>query len=251
MQSVAGQGCCGRGARLAATLVGVSVLLVALGACKTTRNEEVRGWLFADPSQRHPIKVTEREVGIDLDVTAGGYGLTKLQVREAHDFVARYRSEGNGPLFVRAPSGGRNESAAMRALDDLRHVLKEERIPAASVVFEPYYGGSGNAPLRLSFLRYYAQAPDCGNWPADVGREPQNQNAPNFACATQRNLAAMVANPRDLVEPRAMTPRSGERRDVAWGKWVRGEASAAERSAEERATASEVSGAGSGGGGSQ
>ena len=46
---------------------------------------------------------------------------------------------------------------------------------------------------------------------------------PNMGCATQRNLAAAVADPSDLVEPRGETPRPGERRDVVWGKYVKGE----------------------------
>ena len=38
------------------------------------------------------------------------------------------------------------------------------------------------------------------------------RNSTNFGCAQQQNLAAMVANPADLVRPQPMTPADGGRR---------------------------------------
>ena len=49
------------------------------------------------------------------------------------------------------------------------------------------------------------------------------------------------ANPEDLIGPRGETPRSGERRDVVWGKYVNGEPTISKRAASEHANASEVS----------
>ena len=49
-----------------------------------------------------------------------------------------------------------------------------------------------------------------------------------------RNLAAMIANPRDLVEPRGMTPRDGQRRDVIMDKYVRGDTTVAKKAEEEK-----------------
>ena len=70
--------------------------------------------------------------------------------------------------------------------------------------------------------------------------DPQNLPYPNLGCATQSNLAAVVANPRDLLEPRASTPRSSERRDVVWDKYIKGEPTGAEKAEEEKTTVSEV-----------
>ena len=67
----------------------------------------------------------------------------------------------------------------------------------------------------------------------------------NMGCATQRNLAASVADERDLLGPRGETPRPGERCDNVWGKYVKGEMTGSKwrptnRPLPERAVTSEV-----------
>ena len=74
-------------------------------------------------------------------------------------------------------------------------------------VTEPYTAGRGaDAPLRLSYLQYIAEGPACGRWPTNLARQKDNLNYDNFGCAQQRNLAAQIANPADLIGPRSMTP---------------------------------------------
>lgn len=233
-----------RASRAALRLVVAGLLAAGLAGCKSY-TKEVRGWMLADPAVRHPIEVSEREVGLDLVVTRSAYGLTRAQKHDARDFVRRYKQESDGRLLVRAPSSGPNEVAALQALDDLRDVLRAEGVPPRAVAFEPYYsGGDPRAPVQISYLRLVAQGPDCGRWPTDLGRDGHNVPYHNFGCAMQRNLAATIANPRDLIEPRGMTPRSSERRDVIWDKWIKGEPTGAEKAEDEKAKSSEVQGGG-------
>ena len=65
-------------------------------------------------------------------------------------------------------------------------------------------------------------------WPADLGAtyEPQHfENKPywNLGCATQRNLAAMVDNPADLVQPRGESPTYTPRRTAVIDKYRQGQ----------------------------
>ena len=88
-------------------------------------------------------------------------------------------------------------------------------------------------PITLSRLRngkLSAQAGPCGLWPYDLGPsyDPgltylENRPYWNFGCASQRNLAAMVDNPADLVQPRRETPPWAARRSVAIDKYRKGE----------------------------
>ena len=56
--------------------------------------------------------------------------------------------------------------------------------------------------------------------------EPTSELYYNLGCASQRNLAAMVANPSDLVQPRPETPAYTGRRTFALDKYRQGQATA-------------------------
>lgn len=219
-------------------------LALALAACNGHGRRDVAGWLDADPTQNHPIIIDRKEVVLELAVPAGSYGLTHNQKNDLRTFAARFRKEDSGGvLVVSTPSGGANEIAAMRATGNARRVIGAAGVPKAETAFETYAaGGLRAAPLRISFLRHVAQPPVCGDWPKNLAHNRKNLPYHNMGCATQRNLAAMVSNPRDLVEPRTMTPRSSERRDTIWDKYVKGETTIAEKADEEKTTVSEVEG---------
>jgi pilus assembly protein CpaD len=53
-----------------------------------------------------------------------------------------------------------------------------------------------------------------------VGRNEDRIPYPNWGCATQRNLAVMVDNARDLRQPQGEDPRAGERRSVSWSAYA-------------------------------
>ena len=64
-------------------------------------------------------------------------------------------------------------------------------------------------------------------WPSDLGPtydQDYNENREywNLGCANQRNLAAMVANPADLMQPRGESPSYTPRRTVALEKYRAG-----------------------------
>ena len=65
-----------------------------------------------------------------------------------------------------------------------------------------------------------AVPPPCDQWTEDVGRNEARIPYPNWGCATQRNLALMVDNARDLQQPQEEDPRSSERRSVTWSAYV-------------------------------
>ena len=84
------------------------------------------------------------------------------------------------------------------------------------------------ATIRLNYPKIAAVAGPCGLWPEDLGPSIKNksyfENKPyyNFGCAYQRNMAAMVDNPSDLVQPRSETPAYTARRTDAFEKYRKG-----------------------------
>lgn len=226
--------------------VGTVLLVTAsLAACNAHREKDVKGWLVADPTARHPILVGATPVVLDLPVARGAYGLAQNQGYELRHFLRRYKHKNEGPITVAAPSGGANEIAVMHALGEIKRELRRAGISRHEVHFAAYSGtGSAASPIKISYNEFSARGPECGDWSDNLARDPKNIPYRNFGCATQRNLAAMVSNPRDLVEPRGMTPRDAQRRDVIMDKYVQGDSTVAQKSDEEKAKVSEISGGG-------
>jgi pilus assembly protein CpaD len=230
-------------ARNSTLLKATSTLVFALAAfalagCKHGEEyAQVAGWTLVDPTQRHPILVSQQPQTHSISVSRNALGLSPQQRSELLAFAARSRASdaGNSRLVISAPSGGSNEVASMRAVHEVRQLLSDNGFPEASISVEAYSSeGEGQPPIRVSYLRYVAEAPSCGHWPTNLAHEPQNLPFPNLGCATQQNLAAMVANPADLLGPRSETDRHGARRDVAMDKYIKGETTGAEKSADEQ-----------------
>jgi pilus assembly protein CpaD len=56
--------------------------------------------------------------------------------------------------------------------------------------------------VRVIVSRAEASVPGCPNWHRDAQPNFENRMMPNFGCAVNSNLAAMVANPEDLIHGR-------------------------------------------------
>ncbi len=235
-------------ARAGAAILRVSAALLmsaALAACNAHREKSVKGWLVADPTARHPILVGSTPVALDLPVPRASAGLTRSQKMDLRHFLRQYKDKNEGPLIVGAPSGGSNEVAVMHALGDLRREFTRAGISRNQVQFDAYSGmGNAAAPIKVSYQNFAARGPECGDWSDNLARDPKNIPYRNLGCATQRNLAAMVANPRDFMEPRGMTPRDSQRRDVIMDKYVRGDSTVAQKAEDEKTKVSDVSGGG-------
>jgi pilus assembly protein CpaD len=220
-------------------LMAASLIALALAGCKhgDEPGGHVAGWTLVDASQRHPIMVSQRPTSTSVRVVRGSHGLSPAQKAHVADFLGHFRAtdQGNSRLVITVPSGSPNESEAVRAVQDLRHVISSYGFPESSVAIEPYPGGrDANAPIRLSYLRFIAEGPDCGRWPTNLAEDYRNLPYPNFGCAQQHNLAAQVANPADLLGPRTMDPTDAERRYVVTTKYRKGTSTVSEKAADEK-----------------
>ncbi len=227
------------------TIAMIGMAAIALGGCDhltRDRQEDFEaGRVVIDPTQRHPIVVSQQPHRMTLSVSRGTAGLNPSQRASVIDFLTRYRAAdaGNSKLIISVPSGSANEIAAMNAVADMRPILQDQGFSESLVSIEPYHSeGNPQPPIRISYLRFAADGPTCGKWPSNVAETSRNLNYEDFGCSQQRNLAAMVSNPADLLGPRTMTPASAERRDVTWDKYVKGEKSHTDRSGDERVTKS-------------
>lgn len=194
-----------------------------------------------DASHTHPISVLPDVPTLMIATHAGG-GLTGEDRRAVAAFAAAYKERGHGPLTVSAPSGSANTATAMNTLVEVRDLLAEKGVPSADIGYTPYRASSAgaDAPIVLSYKRYVASASPCGDWSTDYAYDPNNGTPPNFGCATQNNLAAMLADPVDLVTPRDMTPSDAARRGEVFAKYRKGKITATARDQHDSAAVSEV-----------
>ena len=203
-----------------------------------------------DYQDRHPIKVHNYLADIRFTVKNNSQGLTEKQKRRFEGFIEKYKKDGNGPLQVASPRDGDNEMSVYKAVGDIRKQLTAANIAPGAVVYKSYslsdlksYKNTGHierGQILIAYRHYVAQSPDCGDWSDNLGENSQNLNYRNFGCSQQYNLAAMIANPRDLVQHRGLSPRSSSRRDTIWDKYVKGDSTISKRSSEERGTVSDV-----------
>jgi len=231
-----------RAGRTKLTLAAVALAATGLAGCDhmlgDRQEQQSAGPVLLSPGERHPIIVSQQPHRMALHVARGAAGLAPAQRASLIDFLTRYRvaDSGNSKLIIGVPSGSANEVSAMNAVADMRPILADQGFSESSISIEPYHAeGDPQPPIRVQYLRFAADGPSCGKWPSNLAETTRNVNYENFGCATQKNLAAMVSNPADLLGPRTMTPASADRRDTTWDKYVKGQSSGATRSADDRA----------------
>jgi pilus assembly protein CpaD len=205
---------------------------LTLGGCYTA-SSEITGSVASDPRQRHPIVIKEGPQTVDLFIGDKRGTLTGSQRAEVLSFANEWRREATGGILIDVPAGTSNAAAAANAAREVRAILTAAGVPANAVQQRESRPQSPAKlqTLRLHYPRVMADVGPCGMWPHDLGptyeREHwENRQYWNFGCAQQRNLAAMVENPVDLVQPRSEVPAYNGRRTTVLDKYHRGESTA-------------------------
>ena len=90
-----------------------------------------------------------------------------------------------------------------------------------------YAAPNPRAPVLAGFETLQAYVPQCGREWSSFRGSASNQANTNFGCATTANMAAQIANPRDILRPRDMTPPDGNRRATIFDNYRAGEATSA------------------------
>lgn len=219
-----------RNGRRAALL---ALAALALAGCNH-KNGDTTASIPSDYRQRHPITVKEGPQTLELFVGARRGGLTAEQRAEVLAFAQGWTREATGGVIIDVPTGTSNERPAAESVHEARAILAAVGVPPHGVEQRPYRPANPKAlaTVRISYPRMKAEAGPCGVWPEDLGPNldnpgyMQNRTHWNHGCTSQRNLAAMVSNPADLVQPRAETPAHTARRTMVLEKYRKGESPA-------------------------
>ncbi len=211
-------------ARGGAKVTAITALLTAVlltGCANSSRQHFIVGSTPDDYRTRHPIVVAESEVVEDIPISAN---MRELSFRDANvvtDVARRFRRSGGRSLQIMVPSQSVNEAAAKRISKQIIATLTSSGLHRSQIVTTSYHaaGYSSSAPVRISFMALAANVGECGKWEDNIIADEDNRQYHNFGCATQNNLAKMIANPADLVGPRGESSIDATRRDNVITSW--------------------------------
>jgi len=208
--------------RISLLKICVAIAAVSLSACAVTPNGPED---YFDPNTRFPINVEPRMMILRLPYN-GQVMLDQNATGQLARFAQDYMQHGSGTIAVSASN--RFPNAPTLVADQLLQL---------GVARGQIMVGNSDAPdlnddVKVTYIRYVANTPACGDWSVDLTKTSRNLPPPNFGCATQRNIAAMVADPRDLLAPEnGVGQPDAQRRLTVLDKYRKGEATPAAKTA--------------------
>lgn len=220
----------GRRTRAALRILSVVVAATSLSGCYVAQST---GGYPNDYRKRHQIALRDGSRTMEVFIGQSRGSLTPVQRAEVLAFAQVWKNEATGGVVIDVPTGTANQHAASRALEEINSIFSASGLPMQSVAVRGYTPDDpGKFPtLKLKYSKIVAEAGPCGLWPQDLGAsfDPfynENNNYWNLGCSNQRNLAAMVANPADLVQPRGEGEVWTSRRTTVFEKYRVGQPTA-------------------------
>jgi pilus assembly protein CpaD len=209
-------------------LLAVGGLAVSLAGC-FYETQVAENAYPNDYRQRHPIVLRDGTQAVEVLLSRNRGGLTPNQRADVLSFAQAWRHEAGSGIIVELPRSGSNDRAVADSVREIRAIFAAIGVPPNAIYVRNYRPArSSLASIKLSYSKLIAEAGPCGEWPADLGPSAksadfENRQYWNFGCANQRNLASMVDNPADLVQPRGETPPLATRRSIALDRYRKGE----------------------------
>jgi pilus assembly protein CpaD len=165
------------------------------------------------------------EARLVLAAADGAQGLSGQEYSQLTTFANDFVQLGRGTLVISVPVNAGNSATAALIAQDAQRALYAGGVDYAKISGGTYQAqGRPNAPIMLSFARYEAQKIACKPWSETDPRKTASNLPPDrFGCAQNANLAAMVADPGDLLADRRDGPRDAGRIQVGVDKQRKGE----------------------------
>ena len=180
---------------------------------------------------RHPIAIEEANRSVVIFVGHARGGLSASQRADVMGLAQTWLREGTGAIIADVPVDTPNARAAADRFREIQALLAAGGVPPRGITLHHYHPDDPRTlrddPAELSENRGGRRPlrPVAGGSRAlDPEQRSYFENKPyyNFGCANQRNMAAMVDNPSDLVQPRSETPAYTARRTEAFEKYRKG-----------------------------
>ncbi len=194
---------------------------VALCGCANVDRTSTSSMTMNDYRARHPIVLAEQERRLDIFPSPEIRGLDARSAAQVAEFGTLYRDTGSGPIRVFIPALGHGALPPAAVAEIRRELAAGGAVAPLEVSTYPVINRDLASPVRLSFVGLKAKVADpCGQWPSDLASGSsthgwENTQYWNYGCSYQSMFAEQVADPRDLVGPRAEDPTDTQMRSRA------------------------------------
>jgi pilus assembly protein CpaD len=200
----------------------VAIAAVSLSACALTPKGPQDAF---DLNARYPINVEPRMMTLRLPYN-GQPALDQNATGQLARFAQDYMQHGSGTIAVSAST--RYPNAPALVADQLLQL----GVARPQIMVANSDAPDLNDDVKVTYIRYVAVTPPCGDWSSNLAKTTDNVLPSNFGCATQHNLAAMVADPRDLLAPDSSIGQpDAARRLTVLDKYRKGEPTPAAKTA--------------------
>lgn len=165
---------------------------IAVAGCSTGPLTETNTSLY---SVNQPV-VERTNFTLDVDTTRSGLSIPEQQRLNGwfETMDLRYGDR----VTVEDPSSNPAVADAVNELAGRYGLIVSGVAPTTTGLL-----GAGQA--RVVITRSKASVPNCPNWEGRADGNFRNETSKNYGCAINSNLAAMVANPEDLLEGQSGT----------------------------------------------
>jgi len=193
----------------------LTAVLIA-GSCSTTDPNSV---VWEDGARNHPIMVEPSYRDLKVQFTGGTDGMNSDDAIKFDNFLADYRAHGNGSLGISVPNG----SASRAAITYFGERAAATGISRDKILVSTRDVANGDTRVDITYIAYNARTAACGDWSENESFTLDNSTPKRFGCSVQQNIAAMVADPRDLLGPGRMGPVDTNRRATVMDHYQKGE----------------------------
>jgi len=173
------------------------------------------------PLSRYSLQV---EPGLDrIALAVHDDGLSSNQQAALRGLAARYGNSGAGHVRIESPAG--DDPVSVQQAYAVRNFLQGAGVPEDRIQMAAYLAPDPRAPVLAGFETIRAAIPDCAAQSRHLGARMSNQSSGGFGCAITANMAAQIADPRDILGARPMTPADSGRAAVVFDNYRKGEVS--------------------------
>lgn len=178
-----------------------TALLFATTATACT--SPVANWVEVYPTPKElNVQVTEDRLAVQASANSGL--LMQGEAQRIRDFLAQQGDMSDLRVTVYRTARGSKKAAA-----GVAHAVAGAGVPKSNISHGDGWSGAEGA-VEIVATRYDAGI-TCPDWRRPMIGDNSNVTSSNWGCANASNLAAMVADPKDLVVGRDEDPASGKR----------------------------------------